>query len=127
MATTKQKKLAKVIIENSKAEAPLNKKAMLEKVGYSTSVAEAKADDIINSEGVQEELKAQGFTEENAMNVVTEIMLNGDVDPGARLKATDQVFKVRGTYAPEKKLNLNFEVNSEHKERAINAIRNLRS
>lgn len=127
MTTTKQKKLAKVIIENSKAEAPLNKKAMLEKVGYSTSVAEAKADDIINSDGVQEELKAAGFTEENAMKVVTEIMLDSKKDANARLKATDQVFKVHGTYAPEKHITANIDVNEEHRERAINAIRNIRS
>lgn len=127
MATTKQKRVAKLIIENSIAESPITDIEILKRSKYSTTTAETKSTRIINSEGVQEELKAQGFTEENAMNVVTEIMLNGDVDPGARLKATDQVFKVRGTYAPEKKLNLNLEVNSEHKERAINAIRNLRS
>lgn len=126
MATVKQKRVARLIIENTKLAQPLTGAQMLAKVSYSKGI-QTQPSRVLESEGVQEELKAQGFTEENAMNVVTEIMLNGDVDPGARLKATDQVFKVRGTYAPEKKLNLNFEVNSEHKERAINAIRNLRS
>lgn len=126
MATVKQKRVARLIIENTKLAQPLTGAQMLAKVSYSKGI-QTQPSRVLESEGVQEELKAQGFTEENAMNVVTEIMLNGDVDPGARLKATDQVFKVRGTYAPEKKLNLNLEVNSEHKERAINAIRNLRS
>jgi hypothetical protein len=125
MATVKQKRVAKLIIENAALDKPLNAGEIVEKSRYSKSMV-IKPSVVINSEGVQEELKALGFTEENAMNVVTEIMLNGDVEPNARLKATDQVFKVRGTYAPEKKLNVNLDVNEEHRERAVNAIRNIR-
>lgn len=102
MATQRQKKLAKVIVENSSLDKPLNAGEMLEKVGYSKSVSESKPSDIIEAQGVQEELEVLGFTEENAMKVVKEIMLNSEVEPSARLKATDQVFKVKGSYAPEK-------------------------
>jgi len=49
MATPKQVKLAEVIIENSVLDKPATAVAMLEKVGYSRFVAEAKAKDIINS------------------------------------------------------------------------------
>lgn len=84
---------------------------MLVKVGYSKNVAEAKPKDILGSEGVQEELKALGFTEDNAKKVVESIMLNEDVDASARLKATDQVFKVHGSYAPERK-DVKLDVNS---------------
>ncbi len=103
MGTPRQKKLAKVIVENATLDKPLNKKEMLENVGYSESTAEAKATDIIESEGVQEELIILGFTEENAKRVVQEIMLDIEADKSSRLKAADMVFKVQGTYAPEKK------------------------
>ena len=112
MATVKQKRLAKVIIENSTIDNPLNKGQMLEKVGYAKSVAEAKASDILESDGVKEELISQGFTEENAKQVVQEIMMDSTKDPSSRLKATDQVFKVHGSYAPEKNVNINMNVKS---------------
>jgi hypothetical protein len=102
MATQRQKKLAKVIVENSTKDKPINAGQMLEKVGYSDNLVKQPGR-VIESEGVQEELKELGFTEENAKRVVKEIMLNENVDPSARLKATDQVFKVKGSYAPEKR------------------------
>jgi ribosomal protein S13 len=125
MATTKQKRVAKLKIENLLRVQPLTDIQILKSSNYSDSTAETKSTKIMNSQGVQEELEAQGFTEENAMKVVTEIMLNEKVDANARLKATDQVFKVQGTYAPEKKVSLNFNMNDEHKERATRAIRQL--
>lgn len=111
MGTQRQKKLAKVIVRNATLDKPLNSGQMLVKVGYSKNVAEAKPKDILGSEGVQEELKALGFTEDNAKKVVESIMLNEDVDASARLKATDQVFKVHGSYAPERK-DVKLDVNS---------------
>ena len=101
MATQKQKKLAKMIVENAKRDKPLNGGEMLEKVGYSEHLVKQPGR-VLEAEGVQEELGALGFTEENAMMVVKEIMMNNKVDSSSRLKATDQVFKVKGSYAPEK-------------------------
>ncbi len=54
-------------------------------------------------------------------------MTGDEIDVNAVKSGLDMAYKLKGSYAPEKKLNLNLEVNSEHKERAINAIRNLRS
>lgn len=102
MATEKQKKVAELIIQNASLDKPLNGGEILEKVGYSEGIQEYPAK-VINSEGVQQVLEDYGFTEENAKRVVTEIMLDPLKEPNARLKATDQVFKVRGSYAPEKK------------------------
>lgn len=102
MPTTKQKKLAEVIVENATLDKPLNKGEMLVKVGYARNTAEAKPNDILESEGVQQALEELGFTEENAKKVVSEIMLNEKVDPTSRLRATDQVFKVKGSYAGDK-------------------------
>lgn len=102
MPTIRQKKLAKVIVENAKLDKPLNAGEMLVKVGYSKNVAEAKPTEIINSEGVQQALSDLGFTESNAAKVVHSIMMDDKVDPSTRLKATDQVFKVVGSYVSDK-------------------------
>ena len=107
MSTTKQKRVAKLIIENSKIDKPLTGGQMLEKVGYSKSMQTAKVSDVLESEGVKEELNNLGFTEENAKRVVQEIMLDETKDPNARLKASDMVFKVHGSYAPDKSVNVN--------------------
>ena len=110
MATIKQKKLAKVIIENTKVDNPLNAGQMLEKVGYSKSVAEAKSADIINSEGVKQALNEYGFSEDNAMMVVSDILLNEEERSETRLNAAKEVFKVHGTYAAEKSMALQVNV-----------------
>ena len=105
MATIKQKKLAKAIVDNLSVEDPLNAKEMLENVGYATSVAEGKSGEIISQEGVQQELRKYGFDEESAKNVVKDLM-NNSKDDSVRLRAAGEVFKVMGTYAAEKSFNL---------------------
>lgn len=102
MGTIRQKKLAQAIVENLKAKKPKNMQGLVESGGYSRTVALAKPGFIIEQKGVQEELIALGFNEDTAKKVVQEIMMDLTVDPSARLKATDQVFKVQGSYAPEK-------------------------
>jgi hypothetical protein len=59
------------------------------------------------------------------MKVVDEIMNDKNVDPSARLKATDQVFKVRGTYAPERSIVANIHVNEEKQQRSKQLIRGI--
>ena len=103
MATVKQKNLAKEVVNNIKREKPLNKGELLGLVGYAKKTQTHKCGLVFEQKGVQEELKELGFDENSAKQVVKEIMLNPKVDPSTRLKATDQVFKVRGSYAPEKK------------------------
>src|SRR5258708_3260733 len=102
MATQKQKKVAKLIIDNIKLDKPLNGGEILEKTGYGPGTVKNPGD-ILNSDGVKEELKVLGFTEVNAKNVVSEIMLSDEAEHRDRLKAADMTFKVHGTYAPEKK------------------------
>lgn len=112
MSTTKQKRVAKLIIENSKLDKPLNGGQMLEKVGYAKSMTTAKVSDVLESEGVKEELNKLGFSEEGAKKVVESILYDEEVDANARLKAADQVFKVHGSYAPDKSINVNVNVKS---------------
>lgn len=112
MPTQKQVKIAQLIINNAHMDKPLNGGEMLAKVGYSKSMQTAKVNDVLESEGVLEALNDFGFNEKNAKTVVAEILLNGDNDANARLKAADQVFKVHGTYAPEKSIAANITINT---------------
>lgn len=111
MATIRQKELAKEIIANSRAKQKKNKKELLVSAGYSIITAEAAPNLIISQKGVQKELKNLGFTEEGAKNVVEEILYDKSVEPSDRLKASDMIFKVHGTYAPEKRINASVDIN----------------
>lgn len=106
MATLRQKKVAKLIVDNMDLPNPLNKGELLEKVRYSKGIQQQPSR-VIESKGVTDELALLGFTPEAAKSVVSEIMNNGDVEPNARLKAADMTFKVHGSYAPEKSLTVN--------------------
>lgn len=65
---------------------------------------------------MKEALKDFGFSEENAKRVVGQILNNDSHDPNARLKAADQVFKVHGSYAPDKHLNVNVDIEKPNPE-----------
>ena len=122
MPTFLQEKLADEIVKNIKRKKPKNKKELVVSSGYSEISAESSAHIILEQKGVRVALEEMGFTEENAKKVVQSIMLNERVDPSARLKATDQVFKVEGSYAPEKSINLNVIISEEVREKSKNAI-----
>ena len=119
MPTQKQNKIAKLVIENANLNEPLNGGEMLEKVGYSKGIQEQPSR-VLQSEGVKKALEIAGFTENKAKEVVAEIMLDPEKDPSSRLKATDQVFKVNGSYAPDKNININInqEMTPEAKAKA---------
>lgn len=98
MSTLLQKNLAQNIVENASRKNPLNKKELVVLSGYDETTAEKQVPAVFEQKGVKEALADLGFTEENAKKVVSEIMLDSKKDPNARLKATDQVFKVHGSY-----------------------------
>lgn len=110
MPTNKQRKLAKLIVENSTLDKPMNRADMLVSVGYSENTAIGKPKEIFDGEGVHEALAEFGFTETNAKSVVAEILLNPDEDANVRLNAAKEVFKVRGSYAAEKTMALNVDL-----------------
>jgi phage terminase small subunit len=58
---------------------------------------------------IQNELEILGFNENTAKRVVSEILTDDTIEPQHRLKASEQVFKVQGSYAPEKNINLNLD------------------
>ena len=110
MPTLKQKKLAKEIVENLESSEPKSAGEILESIGYSKAIAK-NPKMAIEGKGVQEELEVLGFSEEAAKGVVASILHHSDNDM-ARLKASDQMFKVLGSYAPEKRENVNLNLNS---------------
>jgi len=105
MPTNRQKKLAEIIVENSTLDKPLNGGEMLEKVGYSPGLVKQPGR-VIEAEGVQEALANLGFTEVNAKSVVAELLLNPDEDSSVRLNAAKEIFKVTGSYAAEKSMSV---------------------
>ena len=111
MATLKQKEVAKAIIANSTLDKPLLGSEIVENSGYGVSMKK-NPQVILNSEGVKQALAEYGFNEDNAKMVVTDIMMNEETDANTRLKATDQVFKIHGSYAAEKSINLNMNMKS---------------
>lgn len=132
MARTRQKKLAQALVENSQKDKPDTLGEMLVNVGYSKNVAEAKPTEIIQSEGVQKELAALGFSEENANLVVGTILLNEKEKATDRLKAAELVYKVKGSFkstdAPENTRVVNifnnptFELATRTYEQSLKAI-----
>ncbi len=97
MATIKQKRVANLIIENMTLDKPMTGGEIVESSGYGVSMKK-NPQVVLESDGVKEELELAGFSLNNAKRVVTEIMLDDKQKAEARLKATDQVFKVHHAY-----------------------------
>lgn len=114
MATLRQKKLAKGLVENLTSNKIKTASELLVSAGYDETTAQASPGRTIEQKGVKEELVKLGFDEETAKQVVGEILVYGDEDRD-RLKAAEMIFKVHGSFAPEKKLNLNVNVEASDK------------
>ena len=105
MATQKQKKVAQILVNNLSIDKPLNGGEVLEKVGYSKNLVKQPGR-VIQSVGVQEELKNLGFDSDNAKRVVAEILNKENAQDKDRLKAADMIFDVHGDKAPEKHITV---------------------
>ena len=101
MATLRQKKLARNIVENIKRIKPLNKGELVESSGYSKISAKSSAGIILEQIGVQEELEKLGFSVDGADKVVSNILYQGKKEEN-KLKAADLVYKRRGAYEDTK-------------------------
>ena len=108
MATIRQKRLARKIPEIIAGNKDITAGELVRSAGYSAD-SQRKPGEILNSKGVQEELANIGFTEEKAKEVVAVILGDTKEKADTRLRAADMVFKVHGTYAPEKSINVNLE------------------
>jgi hypothetical protein len=117
MATIRQKRVAKALVENLQADKPQNAGEVLKSVGYGTGL-QNQPKRVFESEGVRTELKAIGFDPERAKEIVGEILENAEQDRD-RLKAADMIFKVHSTYAPEKSLNVNVNTDTGRTDIAV--------
>lgn len=106
MASVRQKKVARKLIENLSLDKPLTHGEIVESSGFGPSMKK-NSHVVINSKGVQEELAILGFDEQTAKEVVGEILLDKNNEPQHRLKAADMVFDVFGSKAPDKHVNIN--------------------
>ena len=66
----------------------------------------------------KEALEELGFNENTAKEVVGSILKDETIEPQHRLKAAEQVFKVHGSYAPEKSVSVNIEVKQNREKLA---------
>ena len=119
--TENQKKVAKLIIDNTKLDKPLNGGEMLAKVGYSKGLRRQPSR-ILKSDGVKEALKDFGFTEDNAKKIVAKILLGKKSRDENKLKAAEQIFKVHGSFKEKENPNNqtnNFFIISDEQQRRI--------
>ena len=100
MSTTKQKKVARAIVENLNIDRPLNGGEIVENSGYGKSMR-LYPGRILESEGVIEELKELGFSVEAADQVVWELLHKGRKEE-TKLKAADTIYKRLGAYEDTK-------------------------
>ncbi|MBI4151621.1 hypothetical protein HY496_01510 [Candidatus Woesearchaeota archaeon] len=103
------------------ADGTKTQKQLLIDSGYARSTASFESRKIIESAGVQEALKLLGFDEDNAKRVVGEILNDNRKRAQDRLNAADKVFKVFGTYAPEKRVEIQARV--DIKDEKLDALR----
>ena len=86
---------------NAAKAKPSTAQELLVSSGYSLSTATSVPGKIIEQPGVQEELNSLGFNEDNAKAVVAKILLSEKAENRDRLKASELVFKVHGSFQPD--------------------------
>ncbi len=116
--TSKQKRLARKLVEAINSDEPYTKGGLILQAGYSFDKSRSPRD-VIDTPGVKYELEQLGFSEEKAKEVVGGILGDIDEKAGDRLKAAEIVFKVHGTYAPERNINVNLNYTPDPKSIAL--------
>lgn len=107
LPTERQKKLARILIENQKRDKPLSKKEMVKQAGFAPSVYENKAHQAITAPGTKEAMKDLGFSEDVGKKKLLELLNSGTASNDQIIKICQEIFKVNGTYAPAKTDNTN--------------------
>jgi hypothetical protein len=105
MPNPRQKMLAREIKNTVENNIPTTGGKIVEKCGYGIGYIKAPKR-AIETKGVKKELQILGFSETEADTTVGRILLKGKRDEN-KLKAADMIYKRMGSYAPEKKANLN--------------------
>jgi hypothetical protein len=97
---------------------------IVEQAGYAATVKEVPHK-VLQTSGVEQALADNGFSPETAKNVVKMILESNEAAHKDRLKAADMVFKVHGTYAAEKHVSVNVEIDANN-ERLLELADRLR-
>lgn len=118
MSTVMQKRVARKLVKAVESDEDITAQEIVLSAGYSPARAR-KPGEVINTQGVKEELVSLGFSVDKAKEVVG-VLMGDEAQPGiVRLKAADMVFKVDGTYAAEKHANLNVNVEVTQDEETL--------
>lgn len=104
--TPKQEKLAEKLIANAASDHPQSLGAVVQQAGYAVSTAVHRVNHIVDAKGVQDALKARGFTVDAADDVVQTILHKEEAQDKDRLKAADMIYDRLGAKAPEKSLSV---------------------
>lgn len=129
MATLKQKELAKAIIDNVRKGNPETASHLMARVGYSRVTIDKLVNRTIQSEGVRSALNDFGFNEDNAKKIVGKFVKTPidetKITPEIQLRAAQEIFKVHGSYAPEKSqsVSVNVDVPLTQTDTKINSMR----
>jgi hypothetical protein len=125
--TPRQRNVARIMADVAMGKRPdiKNSGDIVVEAGYSPANKE-QPKRLLNTTGVHDALNDLGFNEQTAKNVVYSILTNEKAKHGDRLKASDMVFKVHGTYAPDKHVNLNIDTTVDN-ERIIELANRLRN
>lgn len=108
--TPRQRRAAKIMLDVAQGKRPdiKNSGDIVLAAGYAATNKE-QPKRLLNTTGVTEALSDYGFSPETAKKVVQQILESETAMHKDRLKAADMVFKVHGTYAAEKSVNVNID------------------
>ena len=108
--TPKQRKVARIMVDVALGKRPDIQTTgdIVVQAGYAPTVKDVPHK-VLKKSGVQDAIQDLGFNEETAKKVVQQILNSETAQHKDRLKAADMVFKVNGTYAAEKRINVNVE------------------
>lgn len=125
--TPRQRRAAQLIVDSALGKRPdiKNSGDIVLEAGYAATVKEVPHK-VLETSGVYQALEERGFNPETAKEVVKSIMLSHKAKDSDRLKASDMVFKVHGTYAAERNISLNIatEVSNERLLELAERLRN---
>jgi hypothetical protein len=119
--TVKQRRIAQLIVDSAHGKRPDIKTTgdLVVQAGYAATVKEVPHK-ILDTSGVHIALEELGFNPETAKEVVKTIMLDVNAKHADRLKASEMVFKVHGSFAADKHVNVN--VNADVDTQALTEL-----
>jgi len=110
MSTINQKRVARHMARNILEGKVMTGSEILRQEGYKPSL-QKNPSYILDSVGVKKEMAKMGFNELNASNWIIKAVDKGS--PDVAIRGAQEVFKVFGTYAPQKTLSASIKLQQE--------------